>query len=273
MNVAYLASGLTGLIPILAIGFVFYMRRRYSAPKFNGPALTGTAQILSLKTTASSEGNSGVPMQLCRLGVRVEVPGRGPYEVTVRHSFAPWAMPAVGSTVAVEVDSTDPSKVRLRVTGPMQRSPQARSFGSSQVLGDPANPVNVRINLSQPPTVGDQAAAYQQNQGGGAPVLSAADLLASGQRVRGVLKSFGATGTTPRSLGRTPSKPELIDAPHYVLGVELQFPNLAPIDGRAIQPVPLAQVPNLAIGLPLPCVVDPADPSHRFVVDWGDTAH
>src|ERR1700730_13201871 len=148
MNVAYLASGLTGLIPILAIGFVFYMRRRYSAPKFNGPALTGTAQILSLKTTASSEGNSGVPMQLCRLGVRVEVPGRGPYEVTVRHSFAPWAMPAVGSTVAVEVDSTDPSKVRLRVTGPMQRSPQARSFGSSQVLGDPANPVNA--DQSQP---------------------------------------------------------------------------------------------------------------------------
>jgi len=34
------------------------------------------------------------------------------------------------------------------------------------------------------------------------------------------------------------------------------------------QPVSLAQVPRLAIGLQLPCAVDPADPSRRFVVDW-----
>ena len=84
----------------------------------------------------------------------------------------------------------------------------------------------------------------------------------------GALKSFSAMGTTPRSLGRTPSRPEFIDAPHYTLEVELHFPNLAPITARAIQPVPLSQVPNLAIGLKLDCVVDPADPSHRFVVDW-----
>jgi hypothetical protein len=85
---------------------------------------------------------------------------------------------------------------------------------------------------------------------------------------RGSLKSFSATGTTPRSLGRTPSRPEFLDAPHYLLEVELQFPNLSSLTGRAIQPVPLTQVPNLAIGLKLPCVVDPADPTHRFVVDW-----
>jgi hypothetical protein len=52
------------------------------------------------------------------------------------------------------------------------------------------------------------------------------------------------------------------------LEVELHFPNLAPVTARAIQPVPLSQVPNLAIGLKLDCVVDPADPSRRFVVDW-----
>ena len=107
-----------------------------------------------------------------------------------------------------------------------------------------------------------------QASAGNAPVLSAAALLASGQRVPAALKSFSATGTTPRSLGRTPSRPELIDAPHYVLEVELHFPNLAPITGRAIQPVPVANVPSLAIGLPLTCAVDPADPAQRFVVDW-----
>jgi hypothetical protein len=30
----------------------------------------------------------------------------------------------------------------------------------------------------------------------------------------------------------------------------------------------LSQVPNLAVGLKLDHVVDPADPSRRFVVDW-----
>ena len=109
--------------------------------------------------------------------------------------------------------------------------------------------------------------AFQQNAGS-APVISAADLLATGQRVPAVLKSFAPTGTTPRSLGRTPSRPELVDAPHYTLEVELHFPHLAPMAGRAVQPVPVSQVPNLAIGLQLTCAVDQADPSHRFVVDW-----
>jgi hypothetical protein len=123
-----------------------------------------------------------------------------------------------------------------------------------------------------PPTTAAAANAIRQFPGAG-PVESAANVLASGQRVRGVLKSFADTGTTQRSLGRPGSRPELIDAPRYVLEVALQFPNLAPVTGRNVQPVPLAQVPNLAIGLQLACVVDPADPSHRFVVDWDAIAH
>jgi hypothetical protein len=61
-----------------------------------------------------------------------------------------------------------------------------------------------------------------------------------------------------------------VDDPLYIFDVDLQFPNLAPVEGQAVQRVPRAQVPNLAIGLELACVVDPADASHRFVVDWGD---
>jgi hypothetical protein len=62
--------------------------------------------------------------------------------------------------------------------------------------------------------------------------------------------------------------PDLIDAPHYILEVELHFPNLASIAARAVQPVIIAQAPNLAIGLPPMCAVDAADPLRRFVVDW-----
>jgi hypothetical protein len=103
-----------------------------------------------------------------------------------------------------------------------------------------------------------------------AQLISAADLLTMGQRVPAVLKSFAAIGTTAHSVGTTPSNPELLDAPHYLLEVELQFPNLAPVAGRAIQLVPLSQVPRLAIGLKLDCVVDAADPARRFVVDWAN---
>jgi hypothetical protein len=98
--------------------------------------------------------------------------------------------------------------------------------------------------------------------------MSAAELLASGQRVRGVLKSFAATGDTMRSRGVTASRPEFLDYPYYALEVELQFPNQAGVEGRNRQPVPLAEVPNLVIGRELNCVVDPADPANRFIVDW-----
>jgi hypothetical protein len=101
-----------------------------------------------------------------------------------------------------------------------------------------------------------------------APPISAAELRASGQRVRGVLKSFTPTGDTVRSRGAPASRPEFLDYPYYALVVELKLPNLAPVVGRNRQPVPLTEVSNLAVGRELNCAVDPADPASRFVVDW-----
>jgi Short C-terminal domain len=98
----------------------------------------------------------------------------------------------------------------------------------------------------------------------------APDLLTSGQRVSGVLNSFRDTGRTPRSMGKTPSRPEFLDDPLFALDVELQLPDQTPVRGRSVQRVPRAQVPNLAVGRQLMCAVDPAKPSRRFVVDWGD---
>jgi hypothetical protein len=84
--------------------------------------------------------------------------------------------------------------------------------------------------------------------------------------------SWSTSGPDDPLTAGLPSRPELLDAPQYMLEVELHFPNLAPITGRSVQPVPLTQVSNLTIGLPLACAVDPADPSHRFVVDWANVA-
>jgi hypothetical protein len=54
-----------------------------------------------------------------------------------------------------------------------------------------------------------------------------------------------------------------------MLEVELHIPSLAPITSRVTQPVPQDWVPNLALGLPLTCAVEYADPQQLFcVVDW-----
>jgi hypothetical protein len=125
-----------------------------------------------------------------------------------------------------------------------------------------------RTDASPSPAV--VARLYKQKPGGSGWPASAVDILAAGQRVRGVLKSFADTGKTPRMSETIPTKPEFLDDPIYILGVDLQLPNSASIEGRNTQRVPRAQVPNLAIGLELPCAVSPVDPSNNFVIDWGD---
>lgn len=271
------------LIAVFVVGFIAYgiwmtfIGSRET--KIRGPALTGTAQVLSVKT----RGAVGDPMQgsqraVSRIRLRVQVPGREPYEATTRQNFRPWAFDAIqtGRTVAVVVDSANPQKVRIDLGQPVtdwqMQSPGAPPQAVAGLADEISGAVADQFRQAMTPGWSDSSATVlehgDQRAQGAAPVVSAADLLASGQRVTAVLTSFAPTGTTPRSLGRTPSKPEFLDAPHYRLTVDLQFPNMAPTTGQAIQPVPPPRVPTLAIGLQLVCVVDPADPTHRFVVDW-----
>jgi hypothetical protein len=258
-----------------------------------GPVVQGAAEVLSLRQFGTVGGGSGNSRAICRLKLRVTTAGQLPYDVTVWRNIPPWDLSTffVGSTVAVEISESNPKKVEFTrsnywPTGPNQRivmppenitfnapprvtfnqstwSPETGWTGSSPP-GNLGDQIKAAVEGALQQGAGQQAGMFAQSAG----VLSAAELLATGQRVPAALKSFSPTGTTPRSLGRTPSRPELIDAPHYMLEVELHFPNLAPMTAQAIQPVPQAIVPSLRIGLPLTCAVDPADPSRKFVVDW-----
>lgn len=294
-------AALTYGVPICVGALLVYLFFRTRETKVRGPAQTGTAKVLSVRKIGWAVGNPPNQRSACRIGLRVEIPGGEPYEVTVHQNFEPYVLGMAvvpGRTVPVQVEEANPQHVRIDLSQPIPSqsgsdgstrrvvnlpprvtfnqsswSPQA-GWSGSPPPADLADQIKAAVegaftqSQSGATVSAQQANAFQQGAAS-APVVSAAALLASGQRVPASLKSFAATGTTPRSLGRTPSRPELMDAPHYMLEVELHFPNLAPVDGRAIQPVPLAQVPNLAIGLPLTCAVDPADPSHKFVVDWG----
>ncbi|BBZ40048.1 hypothetical protein [Mycobacterium conspicuum] len=230
-------------VPVVAI----WIFRKSKNPSIRGPALTGTAQVLSVQTTGMTVNDSYV----LQIALRVQVPDRPPYDATVSRRIHPIQMAAIqpGRIIPVRVDATDPNVIEFDFN---------RSAQSPQTLA------------SRAMTAAQLADAVKRAPGAGS-VGSAADLLASGQRVRAVLKSFAPTGTTPRSLGRTPSRPELLDAPHYIVEVELHFPNLAPLTGRNQQTVPVEQVPTLSIGRELVCAVDPGDPTNRFVIDWDST--
>jgi len=102
------------------------MRNR--APKINGPALTGTARILSVKVIVwggYAFGLLGLALSesyACRTALRVEVPGREPYDVTVRGHVPKRLyrdLEGGGRTVAVQVDSTNPKRVRIDFNQPI----------------------------------------------------------------------------------------------------------------------------------------------------------
>jgi hypothetical protein len=96
---------LTVLIIVLVVSPIVVRRLR----QIRGPVLTGTAEVLSLRQFGSVAAN-GPARQICRFRLRVQVPGREPYEVAHWQNFGAWELAAVapGETVAVEVDATKP---------------------------------------------------------------------------------------------------------------------------------------------------------------------
>jgi hypothetical protein len=111
----------TAIIIIVAVGTpilgpIVVRRMR----KIRGAVLTGTAQVLSLQQFGSVAVN-GPARMICRFRLRVDVPGREPYDVAHWQNFAPWELASVapGRTVSVEVDETRPKWVRIGRSRPI----------------------------------------------------------------------------------------------------------------------------------------------------------
>jgi hypothetical protein len=245
--------------------FIWGIRRRLL--RKSGIPATAQVEGLEKRPIRWNPGTFG-----WELGLTVQIPGREPYFITYRTFLDRFGLQNAqrsglmayqpGETIAVRVDPKNPNRIAiddnrastLWALEPV-RAPLYPRSGPGSFDTAVADQMQMMNRMRQMP--GDRAE----------PIRPAADLLATGQRVSGVLKSFADTGTTPRRMGLTPGRPDLIDAPHYNLVIELHFPNLAPMEARTFQPVPPAQVPNLVIGLQLPCAVDPANPQ-LCVVDW-----
>lgn len=113
-------------------------------------------------------------------------------------------------------------------------------------------------------TAGDIAAGVQAT-GDTGQRKSAAELLASGQRMTAVLREFSASGKTVGDID--PSQPDPKD-PVYVIKAELPIEGATPIEATFMNRVPQAKVASLTLGARLNVAVNPADPSREVTIDW-----
>lgn len=113
-------------------------------------------------------------------------------------------------------------------------------------------------------SAGDIAAAVQAT-GETGQRKSAADLLASGQRMTAVLREFSPSGKTVGDID--PAQPDPND-PVYVMKAELPIEGSSPIEAVFMNRVPQAKVASLRLGARLSVAVNPANPSHEVTIDW-----
>jgi hypothetical protein len=175
--------------------------------------------------------------------------GSGPFEVTARAQvpFSQVGKLAPGDVFSVRYDPEDHGNWQL---GEKISSAAAGAEGSLD-------------NAS----AGEIAAAVQAG-GAAGPRRSAADLLASGQRMTAVLREFSPSGKTVGDLN--PALPDPSD-PVYVFKAELPIDGSSPIEAVFMNRVPGAKVATLRLGAQMSVAVNPANPSREVTIDWANS--
>jgi hypothetical protein len=251
----------SSIFSIVIIVVVFkYASNMMGDSKVLDAGIPGQAVVMSLEPTGTVINDM---YYVCNIGLRVQLPAQAPFDVLIKQSVPIYSMGRVdpGKTVAVKVDPVDRTKAVIDwdviVTGP-------GAVGGAEAVMDPS--AGVIAGAVAAAGAGGAAGLAQS----GITVSSTVDLLRSGQRVLGVLTEYADTGSTPRSLGLEPSRPEFVDDPMYAVTLQLHIANTTPIEAKVVQRVPRAQVANLAMGMQLNVAVDPSNPTRNVAIDWGD---
>ena len=116
-------------------------------------------------------------------------------------------------------------------------------------------------------SAGDIAAAVKAT-GDTGQRRSAAELLASGQRMAAVLREFSPSGKTVGEID--PTQPDPGD-PVYVFKADLPIDGSSPIEAVFMGRVPEAKVAGLRLGAHLSVAVNPANPSREVAIDWANS--
>jgi hypothetical protein len=176
--------------------------------------------------------------------------GSGPFQVTARTQvqFSQIGKLAPGDTFAVRYDPEDHGNWDLG-----EKTGSAAADGAEQSL-DSAS--------------AGQIAAAVQATGETGQRRSAAELLASGQRMTAVVREFSPSGKTVGDVD--PTQPDPGD-PVYVFKAELPIDGSSPIEAVFMNRVPVAKVAALRLGAHLNVAVNPADPSRQVTIDWANS--
>jgi hypothetical protein len=175
--------------------------------------------------------------------------GTGPFEVSTRGQvqFSVIGKLQPGDTITVRYDPEDHEN--FEVTGDWEFS--SVGAGGAEPSVDSASAGDIAAGVQATGETGQQR--------------SAAELLASGQRMTAVVREFSPSGKTVGDLD--PSQPDPND-PVYVVKAELPIDGSSPIETVFMNRVPEAKVASLRLGAHLNVAVNPANPSHEVTIDW-----
>jgi hypothetical protein len=187
-----------------------------------------------------------------KLTFQVTAPdGGGSFQLEVKKTVSRVQVPRPGDMFVVRYDPEDPSNFELVGT-----------------TGNGGGGADARATL-EAASAGQIAAAVQAQSTSGVKRGSAAELLASGQRMQAVLMEFSATGRTVGD--QNPSAPDPSD-PVYVMKVNLQIEGSSPIEAVFMHRIPQAQVASLQLGKRLDVAVNPSNPTREVAIDWAGSA-
>ena len=175
--------------------------------------------------------------------------GSGTFEVQTKKTVSRVTIPRPGDQFMVRYDPEDHDNFEL--VGAVGGG----GGGGSQESLDSASAAEI-------------AGAVQATGVGAVQRGSAAELLASGQRMTAVLREFSPSGRTVGDAN--PAAPDPND-PVYVIKAELVIEGSSPIEAVFMHRVPEAKVSSLSLGARLNVAVNPANPTREVAIDWASS--
>lgn len=197
------------------------------------------AQVLGVQDTGVTVNNN----PRVKITLSVTPPdGTAAFQVVTKQTVSRVAIPRAGDGFMVRYDPEDHDNFAI--------------VGAAEAAGTPAD-----IDAA---SAGDIAAAASSNMGQ-VQRGSAAELLASGQRMTAVLREFSPTGKT---VGDSNPAAENPSDPVYVFKMELPIAGGTPLEAVCLNRVPTGKVGELGLGQQLNVAVNPANPTREVAIDW-----
>jgi hypothetical protein len=207
------------------------------------------AQVMSVNDTGMTINNNP------RIALVLQVnpmDGSPPFQVSKKVTVSRVSIPRPGDGLAIRYDPSDHDNCEF-----IEATPDMAAAAGGAPVGD-ENPFLDQASAGQIAT----AAAAEP---GAVQRGSAAELLATGQRMTAIVREFSPTGQTVGQVD--PTKPDPND-PLYVFKVEMPTGGGSPIEATFIHRVPEAKVSTLALGEQLGVAVNPANPTREVAIDW-----